>query len=78
MVGTAIFNGFIEQVGLYLGAVMMIAGIVVLAIGALYLMVRSTHSCNCACTRRSPRARNDPLTRHSRECSSKTSTYDGS
>jgi len=38
MVGTAIFNGFIEQVGLYLGAVMMIAGIVVLAIGALYLM----------------------------------------
>jgi hypothetical protein len=44
MVATAIFNGLIEQVGLYLGALMMCAGIVVLIIAALYLMVHTAHT----------------------------------
>lgn len=38
MVVAALFNGLIEQVGLYLGALMMCAGIVVIIIAALYLM----------------------------------------
>ncbi len=44
MVVTAIFNGLIEQVGLYLGALMMCAGVVVLIIAALCVATRGSLS----------------------------------